>query len=451
MTPLLPLLLALAAPLRIGFGTADITPPAGYRMAGSYGEVFATGTHDPLFAKVVYFEQGDTRFVLIVCDVCGQERTLTDAIRSRLEKECGVPAAHVAVTATHTHAGPMHYDPILLDCFRLKYGATDDASDPKEVGGYRKRFVELCSQAATTAKAAAKPVTLSAGTATVPGLAFNRRYRMRDGTTGWNPGKENPNIVAPLGPTDDGLPVLLASIDGKPIGGLTAFAMHTTSYSGRTFSADHPGHLQAELRKTYGPDFVSVFGEGCAGNTNQVNTGTKEPDPTPEAIGRRLATAYTGIAYKPVTAPGLAVKVGTVKAPLKPARPADLPAMREKLSAGKAKFLELVEAYQVLLTDHYRAKHGDAVPLDVQAVRLGSDAAVVLLPHEVFVEFGLRIKAESPFRTTLVVTIANEVDCYVPTRAAFAEGHYEPVNSPYLPGVGELLADEAVRLLKSMK
>lgn len=63
---------------------------------------------------------------------------------------------------------------------------------------------------------------------------------------------------------------------------------------------------------------------------------------------------------------------------------------------------------------------------------------------------GLQIKKASPFRHTFAVTIANEVDCYVPTRKAFAEGSYEVTNSPYRAGVGELLADEATRLLKEL-
>jgi hypothetical protein len=91
------------------------------------------------------------------------------------------------------------------------------------------------------------------------------------------------------------------------------------------------------------------------------------------------------------------------------------------------------------------------VPLDILAVRLSADAAVVTLPHEVFVEIGLDIKKRSPFRHTFILTISNEVDCYVPTKKAFGEGSYEVTNSPYKPGIGEALADEAVRLLVGLK
>src|SRR5437879_6246392 len=40
-----------ALPLQIGAAEIDITPPAGFRMAGYFNERLSTGTHDPLKAK----------------------------------------------------------------------------------------------------------------------------------------------------------------------------------------------------------------------------------------------------------------------------------------------------------------------------------------------------------------------------------------------------------------
>ena len=69
-----------------------------------------------------------------------------------------------------------------------------------------------------------------------------------------------------------------------------------------------------------------------------------------------------------------------------------------------------------------------------------------------FVELGLAIKQASPFRTTLVVELANCVETiYVPTRAAYAQGSYEVTNSTVQPGSGEMLVEEAVRQLRSAR
>ena len=114
-------------------------------------------------------------------------------------------------------------------------------------------------------------------------------------------------------------------------------------------------------------------------------------------------------------------------------------------------FLLQVEAYRVLNAQLIRERHGDSIPMEVQVFRLAADTAVVTLPHEVFVEIGLAIKAASPFAHTQVITIANDVDWYVPTRKAFAEGSYEVTTCPVKPGVGETLVATAVKLLKELK
>ena len=95
--------------------------------------------------------------------------------------------------------------------------------------------------------------------------------------------------------------------------------------------------------------------------------------------------------------------------------------------------------------------HQGRLPQEVQAIRLDRDTAIVTLPHEVFVELGMAIKSASPFRTTIVVSLANDLDFYIPTRRAFEEGHYEPTTCPLEPGCGEQLVRAAVDVLHELK
>ena len=46
-----------------------------------------------------------------------------------------------------------------------------------------------------------RPARVFHATGREDGLAFNRRYHMADGSVGWNPGKKNPKVVRPAGPT----------------------------------------------------------------------------------------------------------------------------------------------------------------------------------------------------------------------------------------------------------
>ncbi len=89
--------------------------------------------------------------------------------------------------------------------------------------------------------------------------------------------------------------------------------------------------------------------------------------------------------------------------------------------------------------------------MEVQAFRLKTDTAIVTLTHEIFAELGLAIKQASPFKQTFVISLANDVDWYVPTRKAFAEGSYEVVTCPVKAEADEMLVKSASRLLKQLK
>src|SRR2546423_10493629 len=86
-----------AEPLKAGVAVVDITPPSGYRMAGYYNERRNTGTHDPLLAKAVVFQQGDVRAALVECDLVSMPAEVSSRARDLAEKRCGVSAKHIAV------------------------------------------------------------------------------------------------------------------------------------------------------------------------------------------------------------------------------------------------------------------------------------------------------------------------------------------------------------------
>jgi neutral ceramidase len=51
----------------------------------------------------------------------------------------------------------------------------------------------------------------------------------------------------------------------------------------------------------------------------------------------------------------------------------------------------------------------------------------------------------------MVVSLANDLDFYIPTRRAFEEGNYEPTTCPLEPGCGERLVAAAVKLLAELR
>ena len=87
----------------------------------------------------------------------------------------------------------------------------------------------------------------------------------------------------------------------------------------------------------------------------------------------------------------------------------------------------------------------------MQVFRLSNNTAIVTLPGEFFVEYGLMIKNLSPFANTIIVEMANNGVNYVPTKKAFSQGGYEVENSRLAPGGGETLAEAAIQMLKELK
>src|SRR6185503_12159729 len=109
--------------------------------------------------------------------------------------------------------------------------------------------------AITSAAEHTSPVELSAGFAEQLSLSFNRRYVLKNGTVATNPGKLNANIVRPAGPIDPQVGLLLFKRDGKPVAGLTVFALHADTTGGTEFSADYPYFLAQHLQHEFGPDY----------------------------------------------------------------------------------------------------------------------------------------------------------------------------------------------------
>jgi hypothetical protein len=455
-----------AEPLRIGLAEADITPPTGFPMAGYYHERLATGTRDPLKAKAVVFRGERQQAAWVVADLTGISRDLCAEVRRQASAKTGIPAEHIVVSATHSHTAP-DYGRDLYD-----YLGKSPAQSPR----YAEKLIGGIVAAIVDANAAAAPTTIVAGSAEqkIP-VSFCRRFVMRDGSVRTWQRLDNPEVVRPANPIDPEIGLaLIRSADGQPRGVLSGFALHLDTVGGTEWSGDYPYYIEHALRKQLGPKLVSLFGAGTCGDINHVDPVAKERNST-ETIGKALAATIGPAIDKlqPIDNPTFQVHTATVNLPLQAATEQQLERAKTLLPAAKAgekvEFFDLVTAYKSVLLDQLRnspprveatdyinwgltrswAGIGEALPVEVTTMTIGRDLAIVFLPGEVFVDLGLAIKRGAPYRTTLVVELANCVETvYIPTRAAYAGGGYEVTNSTTEPGSGEMLVETALRLLK---
>ncbi len=446
---------AVAESLKIGVAEVDITPPIGFRMAGYFDERLSTGTHDPLHAKAIVLQQGPQQVAWVFCDLIGLTLNISTNARALASQQTGIPVSNIMICATHTHTGPLFEDTRRFYFHQAAIAAY--GIDPHEMIDLPAFLIEHLVQVIVAAQGQLRPAQLAAGRTTQEGLTFNRRYWMKNGKVAFNPGRLNPNIVRPAGPTDPEVGVLLARdpSTGQPFAGITSFAVHSDTVNSTLYSADYEYYLEQTLRRAFGPNYISAFGLGTCGDLNHIDVTTHETlkgFPVAEHIGTTLGQAVIKASAQlhPISRPSLAVRTTTVAVPLQEVSPeqlAEARAMADKLGDLKADFFAKVAAVKTLDL----ASRGATVPMEIQAFRLDTNTAILCLPGEIFSELGLAIKHGSPFKNTLVLTVCNDRPSYVPTQKAFAEGSYEISNARVKPGAGEALVESALELLAHLK
>src|SRR6266542_680683 len=438
---------AQEAPLQVGLAEIEITPPVGYRMDGYFTERLSTGVKDPLKAKALVFQQGNTKTALAVCDLIGVPQSLTTEVRAQAAARTGIPAANIAITATHPHTGPLFSGErarVFSEQAAAKYG-TDPLASVKYPEMLRDRLVDVI----VAANAGVSRASLEFVSGSEDRVSFNRRYHLKDGTVATNPGIANPNVVRAAGPIDPDLPFILITKGKTPVGSLTVFAMHLDTVGGTEYSADYAGHLASELRREFGDKFISVFGTGTCGDINHIDVSGRRRNDA-RLIGQQLAVSVLSARPRvPLATPSLAAASGRLPLPLRKVSDTQVAAARAnvpKIGGRELPFLTQVDTVSTLDL----SRRGPTLDAEVQVFRLHPDLAIVLLPGEIFSELGLAIKQASPFKQTLVIELSNDNPAYIPTEKAFKEGSYETVNSRIASGGGERLVAEALRLLKTL-
>jgi sugar phosphate isomerase/epimerase len=437
--------------LEVGVAAVDITPPVGYRMSGYFRERLSEGVLNPLCAKALVLRQGPTLAAMVFCDIIGISPEVSKEARRRAEAETGIPADNILLAATHSHTGPLYFGALRNHFHKL--ALAKHGHDRCEETDYTALLTGRIVQAIQEAEHKLQPAQCEAGVVEQQGLAFNRRFHMKNGSVRFNPGVRNPDIVRAAGPIDPDVGVVLfrGGEKGSAMAGLVNFALHLDTIGGAQYAADYPYYLEQSLRKALGEEFTLLFGTGTCGDINHIDVTRKERLKT-ETIGRTLGKTIAESLEElgAVDSPSLAVRHQVVHAPLQEFTPEEIAQAEadiHKVGTRELSFLDQVKAYKTLAV---KWRGGPMLPLEVQVFRLSDEVAVVGLPGEVFVDLGLTIKAASPFRTTLVVELCQDAPGYIPTKKAFAEGSYETVNSRIAPGGGELMADVAIRLLREL-
>jgi hypothetical protein len=429
--------------IKAGFGTVNITPPLGSALQGYFEPRESELIHDPLLASSMVID-GNKRICLISCDLISLNKEVSDKTRTLLKKRFSIPENNVIICGTHTHTGPV---------MRLSVLPGWENAIAEEWLSMLPSY--LCS--ATTHAFNSLDTTKVAWTkGREENISFNRRYLMKDGTIKMNPGVGNPDIVKPVGPIDPDVGIVAFGEDYLNIRGLVVnFALHLDTIGGNNISADFPGVMRQTVQKFIGEDTGIVYTSGAMGDINSTNFMTQKKKrkyfESCQRIGTVLGAEVINNIFKMEDFKSEAkVNAGrtSVKLPLKKYDDESLEKARKNvLQTPGLHNLEYLAGLGMLKA----AQLGkDEVTTEIVALSIG-EVAFVSIPGEYFVELGLHIKKNSPFPYTFIVELGLDNLGYIAHSQAYDQQGYEPVSSPVARGSGEVLAEEAIQLLKSIR
>jgi hypothetical protein len=420
---------------RAGFAERDITPEIGMEQPGGYGKSFHRTLHDPCKVRAAVFHDGPSRVAIVSVDALFVRERLVHAARRRITEACGIPGEAVLIHATHSHSSgptgmiyPGDYDHADDFVKSLAYEHSSNA-DLKYVQHVEDQIVAAVAEAHDDVRG----VRASIGRGRAEGIAFNRRFFMRNGLTYTHPRPGNPDILEPAGPVDPEVGVIGAwDAEGNLTGCIVNFVCHATTNPGG-ISANYVCYVEQVLRGVFGDKVVVVFLAGASGDVTQVDNFSAYANPQPEQWCRLVGGTIGAEAVKvllqaePGTLTPVAFRTKVLQIPRRRPSPERLAKALEicRQKPNDVGATEWTFAKETVLLDA-RLTVEPVADVEVQAVQVGP-AVFLTDPAEFFCQLGLDIKAGSKFPFTFPVSLANGCVGYVPTEEAFGErgGGYE--------------------------
>lgn len=409
-----------------GAAIKSIVPPPG-QIIGSRNVV-----HDPLYAKSLLLDDGETKLLFVVLDVVGIDDYLVSVAKQKIYERTGIPEKNVNIAVTHTHSG-----------IGLRVtGKT--ASGPWEgwqLDSQQSFVVEQSVESAVAAVDNLRPAHIGWGSVDVVAHAYNRRFKMKRKIheTPWgeledvrtNPPFQDPDIIEPLGSTDPEVSFIsVKSTEGSPI---ALFANYSSHYAADAPSSDLSADFYGVFAKRLTPllkaenqsiPFVGMMAMGTGGDQNTVDR-TKPYQPGSaydkhEQVGFDLARAVYGVYANVQHKSWVKLDVAQTKIKLSARKPTQEQVdygnflVERRNTPGTQPLHHTLETNYAYHLNRMNMFWPDQVDISLSVFRIG-DLAVTAIPFEVFVETGLTIKEKSPFSSTFTLGLANGSFGYLPT------------------------------------
>ncbi len=423
-----------------GYADVDIS---GQHPIVYYGGV-SKGERDPIRINCVAVSDGKETALLISLDLKKMLEHVAEKSWALIEKEFSIPASHVILSCTHTHAAP-------------DAGAPGQGNDE-----WVEQYLEKLPKVIAASLADMDEVTDAfAGTSAMErGVTFVRRYLRPDGTYKMNPSKYDEVLAHESDADPEMRTVRLVRKNKKPLV-LVNFQTHYNGAPGMfpgLFSSDFVGTLRDGVEEKL--DCHCIYYSGGSGNVNQITSLPGELkyrnfiEATPAFVSAvfRSLKVEERIALGPVKADRSLTEAVVrrdseerVKQALE-IQKAGYDSEEGKALLAKYGFEHKFEVYFTVV----RSRLPDTVQVPLNAITFG-DVAFCGAPYEMFDTSAKQVRTASSCNTTFVCSLSGGAHCYMPSAVAYTHGAYETWNCRYVLGTAEILVREMIRLIGACK
>jgi len=392
--------------MKAGYSRLTVTAPIGTIING-YGKArISDGILDDITVTAVAFSDGERTAVAITMDILEMVRSDADRLRGMIAEKHGVDPEAILLHCIHAHTTP-------------EISGVMFQKDEAYVDFFFKRVTDAAGFAIADLKDA-KPY-IAIGEA--KGLAFVRRYILKDGSLISFPWKdeEREKVDFVDGTPDNNVQLVKLVREGAHDIAIVNFQMHPDGISGTKFSADHIHFARMTLEQALVDEADGKGVKVAYFNGAQGDTGGSNPDPAKyhrgythvRNIGRNIAAAV--------------LRVYTYAEPV----------------ADDRVFFGQSEVH--IPKGSEKDKDRDVL---VSCVGFG-EVGFIGLPGEPFTEVGRKIKAGSAFKMTIPTCNTNDWMGYIPMRESFKYGGYG-VSPNRNPGAADLIINTALKLTNEL-
>lgn len=408
--------------LTAGVARTDITPPPGVDLWG-YGNRTgpATGTLDPLFARVLVLDDGRNAVAIITLDL---GRTFGQAqiamVRDRVRREHRVN--DVMLIASHTHSGP----------------SIDEDYENGNLPDWERRALGSIAQAIGEARSRMVPARIGVDLGQTI-IGHNRRLVQSDGTVKmlWRNSTGQP--TAPIDPVVGVIRV--DDAQGNPLAILVNYACHPVVFGpdNLRYSADYPGAMARWVEANFEKKPICFFLQGAPGDINPMLDKTpleENADVEMRRVGEQLGREVVRISRTIQTEAPSNPEIAILTEEMQFKNRWDL----EKLKA------QLVAAYGPRLITRYQRYLVDPIVAPVTTLVINRQIALVGLPGEPFVGLQLSLKQRSPLPFSFLCGYTNGYIAYFPTIRDAVVGGYgaDTITTRVEIGAGERMVDRGL-------